>query len=50
MYQVKNSKDENFNNNVVSFKENISLIESIESCKSVLKKKKNFKLIVKIIH
>ena len=33
MYQVKSSKDENFNNNVVSFKENISPIESIESCK-----------------
>jgi len=32
MYQVKNSKDENFNNNVVSFKENISPIESCKIC------------------
>ena len=41
MYQVKNSKDENFNNNVVSFKENISPIESCEICtdEKILKKR-----------
>jgi len=44
MYQVKNSKDENFNNNVVSFKENISLIESIESCKICTEEKKKLQI------
>jgi len=44
MYQVKNSKDENFNNNVVSFKENISPKESIESRKICTDEKKRLQM------